>query len=157
MKKSLIVAAGVVVSFGFAPLMATAATLSLSPANASATQGQNFTVNVALNLWLIPLWGFRGTAVASVVSEVVIVVCAAVLLRRYLKYGVQLMSMAKITISAVVMGGVVWWLRDPLYGVIENLNVLVLIGVGGVVYAGMLWATGVVGPDKLALIRGSAK
>ena len=58
---------------------------------------------------------------------------------------------------AVVMGGVVWWLRDPLYGVIENLNVLVLIGVGGVVYAGMLWATGVVGPDKLALIRGSAK
>ena len=49
MKKSLIVVVGVVVSFGFAPLMATAATLSLSPANASATQGQNFTVNVALN------------------------------------------------------------------------------------------------------------
>lgn len=111
-------------------------------------------VNVGLNVWLIPEWGFRGTAIASVASEVVIVGCAAVLLRRYLKYGVQLVSMAKITVSAGVMGLVVWWLRDPLYGVIENLNVLVLIGVGGVVYAGMLWMTGVVDKEKLMLIRG---
>lgn len=113
-------------------------------------------VNVALNFLLIPQWGFRGTAVASVIGEIVIVGCAAWLLRRHLKFKLRFGSTARIAVSAAGMAGVVWWLRDPFYSVFENLNVVPLVAIGGIVYAILLCVTGVLDKEKLALLKGRA-
>jgi len=111
-------------------------------------------LNIAANLLLIPHWGFRGAAVVSVLSEILIVILAVVLLHRHLAYRLNLTPALKIISSATVMGLLVWVLRDPLYGVVQNFNLLILIPCGGIFYAGMLWVTGVVDQEKWRLIKG---
>jgi len=111
-------------------------------------------LNIAANLLLIPHWGFRGAAVVSVFSEILIVILAIVMLRRHLSYCLKFMSALKIIASATLMGLLVWVLRDPLYSVVQNFSLLILIPCGGIFYAGMLWITGVVDQEKWRLIKG---
>jgi len=109
--------------------------------------------NIIANLLVIPTWGFRGAAFTSVLSEILIVILAAIMLKKYFDYRLKLGGAFKIALSALVMGAVVYVLRDPLYARIENFNFLVLVPLGALVYAGMLWLTGVVSKERLALLR----
>lgn len=111
-------------------------------------------INIAANLLIIPHWGFRGAAVVSVLSEILIVILAIAMLRRHLSYHLNLIPALKIVFSATLMGVLVWVLRDPLYEVVQNFNLLILIPCGGIFYAGMLWITGVVDQEKWRLIKG---
>ena len=109
--------------------------------------------NIVGNLLVIPTWGFRGAAITSILSEMIIVVLAALMLRKYFPYRLKWGPAIKITFSALIMGLVVWALRDPLYEIMENFNFLVLMPLGALVYAVMLWLTGVVDKERLALLR----
>lgn len=111
------------------------------------------TFNVLFNFYAIPQWGFRGAAVTSVLSEIIICVLSFAMLRRHFPVRLSLGGALRIVFSALVMGLVIWVLRDPLYGVIQNFNILVLIPLGGLVYGALLYFTGVISKERLAMLR----
>ncbi|MFA7278403.1 MAG: flippase [Candidatus Gracilibacteria bacterium] len=106
-------------------------------------------VNLIINALVIPQWGFRGAAMTSVIAELYILAATYSASRHYLKYHLRFGNIFKIIMSSVVMGIVVFVLREPLSGLIGNKNLLVLIPVGGAMYAGMLFATGVLSREKI--------
>ncbi len=106
-------------------------------------------VNLIINALVIPQWGFRGAAMTSVIAEFYILMATYSASHHYLKYHVQFRNIFKIILSSVVMGAVVFVLREPLFGFIGNKNLLVLIPVGGAIYAGMLFTTGVLNREKI--------
>ena len=110
--------------------------------------------NIVSNIFVIPEWGFRGAATTSVISEFLIVVLAAWMLRRYFPTRIRWMNTFKIILSALVMGAVVYWLIAPTYALMQNFNFFVLLVVGVGVYGVMLWVTGVVDKERLRLMRG---
>lgn len=111
--------------------------------------------NVGFNFYAIPTWGFRGAAFTSALSELLIVVLAFFMLRWHFPVRLSLKTAGRAAISALGMGMVLWFLKDPFYGVMENFNLLVLLPIGGIVYGTLLWATGVINKERLALLRKS--
>ena len=110
--------------------------------------------NIISNIIVIPEWGFRGAAATSVLSEFLIVVLAAWMLGRHFKYRLKMGATFKVILSAGVMGGVLWLLNDPFYNWLENFHFFILMPLGVLIYAGMLWATGVVNKERLQIIKG---
>ena len=92
---------------------------------------------------------------AGVVSEFLICVLSFAMLRRHFPLKLSLGGALRIVFSALVMGLVIWGLRDPLYELIQNFNILVLIPLGGLVYGAMLYATGVISKERLLLLKKS--
>ncbi len=101
-------------------------------------------LNLLLNWLVIPEYGFRGAAMTSVIAELYIAIITYHAARKYLKFDLRFTNFMKIIISAIVMGTIVWLLREPTFTLLENKNVILLIPVGGVLYAAMLWITGVI-------------
>lgn len=97
--------------------------------------------NIVLNFWAIPHWGFRGAAWTTVATEVLILLVGGWTARRYLRYAIEWKTLLKITVSGLAMGALVYALKDSTYDLwnMQNLNVLLLTGVGAVVYVGLLW------------------
>lgn len=112
--------------------------------------------NIGFNLYAIPLWGFRGAALTSVLNEILILILAYWLLRKHFYWRVSLGATWRIAGSALGMGLVIWALRDPLYAVVQNFNLLLLVPLGAVVYGGLLVLTGVINKERLALLRRSS-
>jgi O-antigen/teichoic acid export membrane protein len=97
-------------------------------------------LNIVGNLYAIPIWGFRGAGVASVLTEIYILVIAWLVARRHLKYQLDFVAFGKTAVATGVMAAVVWYLREPSYywfG-LENLSALLLSVIGAVVYGAML-------------------
>ncbi len=109
-------------------------------------------VNLLLNVVLIPRYGFRGAAMTSVSAELYILVATYTTSKKYVKYELRLGNFWKIISSAVVMAGLVWLARDPTFALMQNKNILVLVPLGALVYAGMLWVTGVVTRSKIQVV-----
>lgn len=109
--------------------------------------------NIGSNYFIIPAFGFRGAAVNSVVSEILILIGAVWMSRKYIQYTISLKTTFKSIFSAVVMGAVVWALRDVTYTFLENKNVFLLIIIGIVVYVAMLYFTGAISKEMLKMIK----
>ncbi|KKR26588.1 MAG: hypothetical protein UT55_C0005G0001, partial [Candidatus Peregrinibacteria bacterium GW2011_GWE2_39_6] len=109
--------------------------------------------NIISNFFVIPVWGFRGAAFTSVLSELIILICSFLMLNHYLKIQLRLKGPLKIVFSAAFMGVIIWVLREPSYHIMQNFNILVLIPLGGIIYGGMLWITGVINKDILRLLK----
>lgn len=109
--------------------------------------------NILFNLYAIPAWGFRGAAFTSVLNEVLILVLSYLLLRRHFDWTASLGGVGRIAGASLGMGLVIWALRDPLYALMQNFNLFFLIPIGGLVYGGLLVATGVINKERLALLR----
>lgn len=99
-------------------------------------------LNIVLNLYAIPHWGFRGAAWSTVATEVFILLVAGGLARRYLRYRLDWKTFLKVVVAGAVMATAVVLLKEPSYGWLglQNLNVILLAGVGGVIYVGLLFA-----------------
>jgi len=97
-------------------------------------------LNVVGNFILIPMFGFRGAAFASVGTEAYILLIAWLVARRYLKYSLDFVTFFKTLLATGVMGVAVYYLREPTYELwgLQNLNVLLLSVIGAVVYGVML-------------------
>ena len=109
--------------------------------------------NIIGNLLVIPHYGFRGAAVTSVLSELLILILTATVAYRYLKYGLNFFTTFKIIISALLMGVAIHYLQPISYSLLENAGVLLLIPVGALIYGVLLILTRAVNKDMLRLLR----
>jgi O-antigen/teichoic acid export membrane protein len=105
-------------------------------------------VNIALNLLLIPPFGYLGASWATVLTEIALAVFGWFLTVRYLGRLPVLALSWRILLAGVVMGGVLY----PLQGVHGPLTLLA-IGVGGLVYGLALLVLGGLDGEDRALIR----
>ncbi|MBD3360184.1 oligosaccharide flippase family protein [Candidatus Peregrinibacteria bacterium] len=109
--------------------------------------------NIVTNLIFIPIYGFRGAAVTSVLSELFILIATFIVAKKHLKFSINLKNLFKITFSALVMGAAIYFFQPITYSYIQNWNVLLLIPFGMVIYTAMLFATKTVDRNTLALLR----
>lgn len=102
--------------------------------------------NIGANFILIPEWGFRAAAVNTVLTEVFILFISWHFSRKYITFKIRFGTFFKALFSAVVMGIVVWTLKEPTYYLfnMQNLNVLLLGAIGALVYGALIFATGAV-------------
>jgi O-antigen/teichoic acid export membrane protein len=97
--------------------------------------------NIVVNLFVIPQWGFRGASWSTVATEVFILLIAGGLARQYLRYRLDYKTFGKVALAAVTMALVVYELKEPSYDWLglQNLNVILLAGIGCFTYVGLLW------------------
>ena len=79
--------------------------------------------NIALNLVLIPRYSYYGAAVSIVLTEITVLVVGFVLVRRLVGWLPSLRAFWGAALSALVMGCLVWWVRD------QHLLVGLVVGV----------------------------
>ena len=99
------------------------------------------------------MYGFRGAAITSVLCELFILIATYFVARKYIEFSIDFKKLAKIILSAAVMGAIVYFLQAPTYAYIQNWNILVLIPIGAVVYGIMLLATKVVDKEMLRMMK----
>jgi len=109
--------------------------------------------NIIGNLLVIPYYGFRGAAITSVLSELLILILTATVAYRYLKYRISFATTFKIIISALLMGVAVHYLQPVSYTLLQNAGVLLLVPVGAIIYGALLILTRAVNKDMLKLLR----
>ncbi|MEK9166894.1 MAG: flippase [Patescibacteria group bacterium] len=102
--------------------------------------------NISANLIVIPRWGFRGAAVNTVVTEILILCAACYFAKKYVDFKITFGTFIRTFFSAIVMGAVVFALKDPTYNLwgLQNFNVLLLGVIGVAVYGGLILTTGAV-------------
>lgn len=100
--------------------------------------------NIGANLIVIPMFGFRGSAVMTVATEALILFAAYFVAKKYIKFKINFVTSAKIIIATGVMGLSVYYLKEPTYYLwgLQNLNVLLLSAIGAVIYAAALFVMG---------------
>lgn len=115
--------------------------------------GVTVIINITLNLLLVPRFGFIGAAVSAAVSEFIMLICMAFRTRYYIRGIWDFSFLAKTVFSAAVMGAVLFvtngWLHDKLL----TYSLLILIPVGGAVFAASMLATGAFSKEILALLK----
>lgn len=103
-------------------------------------------LNIAVNFYAIPRWGFRGAAWTTVATEVFILIAAGLTARHYLSYKIDFKTIGKTTLAGLVMGLAVYFLKEPTYHLwgLQNLNVILLAGGGALLYGFMLYILGAI-------------
>ena len=105
-------------------------------------------VNVALNLALIPRFGYLGSSVATVITEFFLIAAGWYLTARYL-HRVPLLGLSwKILLSGAVMGVALIPFRHS-----DGVSVGVAIVAGGVVYAVMTILLRIIRPEEIEMVR----
>ena len=105
-------------------------------------------VNIALNLVLIPLFGYIGASVATVLTEVALLAFCWYLTGRHLSR-VPLLSLSwRILLAGLVMGGALY----PLMRVTGPM-VVVAIAAGALIYGLALLLLGGLDSDEIRLVR----
>ena len=109
--------------------------------------------NLLVNLMVIPLWGFRGAATITVISEFLILIMAYTSVHRALQFHISSTGFFKILISSLMMGAAVYggfvWLKDVSY--LVQLAILVPLGI--VVYILAMFKTNAITPEMMALLK----
>jgi O-antigen/teichoic acid export membrane protein len=104
-------------------------------------------LNIAANLVLIPLLDARGAAIATVATELCVLVSASAILQRELHPRLDGSQLAKVAAAALAAAATVWLLGGP---------VLVRLAAGLVVYLALLVASGAASRRQLELTRSAA-
>jgi O-antigen/teichoic acid export membrane protein len=103
------------------------------------------TLNVTLNIVLIPAYGILAAAWTALGCELVILLGSSWLMRRHLDYVPSFVALTKALPAAAAMIAAVWPLRDqPLW---------LSVPVGAAVYAGALALLGGIDRDRLRSLR----
>ena len=112
-------------------------------------------LNIAANAALIPVLGFRGAALTSIFTEALILALSFSVARKYLPFKFDFSVIWKVILSTAVMGLTVQLLKDPTYNFmgLENLNVILLSGLGAIVYGVLLLALGAIPKEFLDKLR----
>ncbi len=93
--------------------------------------------NIGLNLWLIPIYGILGAAIATFVSYLTMSFLAWVVGRRYLVVDFEWLRVLKTTGVVVLASGLLTWLSSKAelsFVAILAINTVVLLAFLGVVY-----------------------
>ena len=110
--------------------------------------GWSLIANLALNLILIPFFGYLGASWATVLTEVVLGVAGWVLTRRHIGQVPVLQLTWRPILAGLVMGAVLFPLRN-----LEGVQVVIPIVVGAAVYAGAALLLRAVTSDEIAFAR----
>jgi len=110
--------------------------------------GWSLIANLALNLILIPFFGYIGASWATVLTEVVLGVAGWILTRRHIGQVPVLQLTWRPILAGLVMGAVVFPLRN-----LDGVQVLIPIVVGAAVYAGAALLLRAVTSDEIAFAR----
>lgn len=111
--------------------------------------------NIAMNFLWIPIYGFRASAVITVLSEILLLILVLFFVRRTVALRLSLETLIKAVLAAGVMGVIVQLLRAPTYTFLQNWNVFLLAIIGAIVYGILLIVTGAITKEKLALLKRS--
>lgn len=110
----------------------------------------NILVNLGLNLLLIPRLGPMGAAVATLCTEACGLIALAIALRSRAPAAVAWSALSRVALAAILMAATLW--------LASALPLGLVLAVGALAYASVLFATGVVRRTDLAavLARGVA-
>ncbi|MCK5604719.1 flippase [Candidatus Pacearchaeota archaeon] len=109
--------------------------------------------NLIGNFLVIPVWGFRGAAVTSVISEVIILIFTYWAAQKLLGFHLSLRTFVRTFFSAVVMGFVVYFGFDLMSNAWFVWQLAVLVPLGGLVYLLLMFKTKAITPEMMKLIR----
>ena len=110
-------------------------------------------LTIVLDLVLIPYYGVRGAAFSNVVTEFYVAAASYLIAKHFVKFKISFKNSYKIIFSALVMGVIIWFLRDFSYQYIQNKNIFLLIPAGAAIYIAMLLLTRTITRDMVAMIR----
>ncbi|MBU1017664.1 flippase [Patescibacteria group bacterium] len=109
--------------------------------------------NLIGNILVIPVWGFRGAAMTSVFSEMIILIFTYWVAQKYLGFHLSVRTFIRTLTAAVTMGLVVWvgygWMADIWF----VWQLAILIPVGGFVYLLLMFKTKAITPEMMSLLR----
>lgn len=129
------------------------------------TAAISLTLNVVLNVLLIPRMGVAGLALASGIAAWANCAMLYVLLHRRGHFRIEadlLLRIGRIVLSAAAMGATIFYLApagaDWFGGrVLQRVAaVAALVGLGAIVYFGLAWLTGAIDRSKIALLTRKA-
>jgi O-antigen/teichoic acid export membrane protein len=104
------------------------------------------TFNILANLAVIPLFSYKGAAVVTILSELVLLAPFYYAVRKHLAPLPWLSLVWQPAVASAIMAGVMWLL--------SGIPWLLLIPVGGVVYVAGLFALGGFRQPDMDLLRG---
>lgn len=93
----------------------------------------NSTINITLNVILIPIIGILGAAISTLITFVCCAIILIILSFREIPFGIDFNFISKIIISSIPMAFVVWKLNP--FGAV---NILIAVGIATAVYFGIL-------------------
>ncbi|HLB13266.1 MAG TPA: oligosaccharide flippase family protein, partial [Dehalococcoidia bacterium] len=102
--------------------------------------------NIGTNLVLIPIYGYLGAAVTTVLSEIVLMLPFMYGIWKHVGAVPLLQISWRPVVASFVMGAVVWWLRP--------LNLAAPVVLGALVYAAMLFLMRTFDHEDRALVKG---
>ncbi len=103
-------------------------------------------LNVVTNLILIPRFGVIAASFTTCGTELTGVLLFYIFFRREFGAGLGLRHAARLGLAAVLMGVVVFFLHD--------FNLLISVGVGGMVYLVLVWGLKALTPEERDLVIG---
>lgn len=106
--------------------------------------------NVTLNYFVIPIYGFRGATVSSILTEFLVLILATLVLQKYKKFDLKFNNFFKSLFAAIIMGVFVYFGED-LFGQLGNIGIVMLIGMGGVIYGVVLFLLKVLRKENFSL------
>jgi O-antigen/teichoic acid export membrane protein len=110
--------------------------------------GWSLVANVALNLVLIPFYGYIGASWATVLTELVLGVAGRILTARHIGRIPVLRLSWRPLLAGAVMGAVLFPLRN-----LDGVQIVIPIVVGAAVYAGAALLLRAVTADEIAFAR----
>ena len=105
-------------------------------------------INMILNIILVPLIGIIGAAIATLITFMTQLFVASIISFKGLPFDIDFKFIMKSIISSVIMAFVVWKLNP-----IDAVNILISIGVGAVVYFGVMVILKAVTKEEYGFLR----
>jgi len=110
----------------------------------------NALISVALNMMLVPKWGITGAAITMVVTWLIRIIQLSRIIGPGMLFKGNSKPLLRVIGAGVVMGVVVWQLRDAsfLLALDGKIALLLVIGAGGVVYGSTALLLGAINPSE---------
>lgn len=89
-------------------------------------------INVVLNFALIPVFSYVGSSLATLVTEVVVLVVTIYIASRYITIPVRFSSFFKIVLCALLMGVVIYYLNSQGLSLFINIAVAVFVYIAAI-------------------------
>ncbi|NLL71244.1 MAG: oligosaccharide flippase family protein [Epulopiscium sp.] len=114
------------------------------------------TINVLLNLWCIPRYGYQAAAMTTMIAYGVYFIMSYIGSRKKLKWHLPLKTFLRILGSGLFMGGILYFLKQRWSIRLVTLGLLVVLGI--IIYFVCLYLTGEIKSEcKIFLNRTNKK
>jgi O-antigen/teichoic acid export membrane protein len=87
-------------------------------------------VNVALNILLIPSYGYMGAGIAKSISYCILIILGVKMTYSFMPWLVRWRSLLKVALSAILMGAVLVLLKRFMAVTVANMILLIVVGSG---------------------------